>query len=225
MQRFGLQSVSPTDQRGIIGRWFPEQATEPAQHQALVDPIFGLLIAPAIQVLEQQHTQENFDRCGMAPMHQGVAIPLAKVVAHLLIQRVIIEQPIQLLEHRIDPFGHLGHTCKDIFFGVAIDQHARTPPCACFFFYPYSVIFLSHFSHGHLSLSGHWPLKPLHMPHFAPQTSTRSKPGFRISSYSKQAITSEDEEKLARTGAGLYSLMYLMLLLFFSFFYLFEQAN
>src|SRR5256714_7959203 len=173
MQRFGLQSVSPTDQRGIIGRWFPEQATEPAQHQALIDPIFGLLIAPAEQVLEQQHTQQDFHRRGMASMHQGVAMPFAKVVAYLLVHLVIVEQPIQLLQHGIDPFGHFRHACKDIFLGVAIDQHAQPPPCPCFFFYPYSTIFLSHFSHGHLSLPGHWPLKRLYMPHFAPQTSTR----------------------------------------------------
>ena len=30
MQRFGVQRVGPTDQCAIIGRWFPEQATEPS---------------------------------------------------------------------------------------------------------------------------------------------------------------------------------------------------
>src|SRR5258708_25118787 len=43
------------------------------------------------------------------------------------------------MECRVDQFGHLGHAGKDIFFGVAIDQHAQTPPCAYFFFYPYST--------------------------------------------------------------------------------------
>src|SRR5947209_6863598 len=79
------------------------------------------------------------------------------------------------LPHGVDPLGHLRHACKDIFLGVAIDQHARTPPCTCFFFYPYSIIFLSRCSHGHLSLPDHCPLKPLHMPHFAPPTSTRGR--------------------------------------------------
>src|SRR5260370_27036184 len=43
------------------------------------------------------------------------------------------------MEYRVDPFGHLRHARKDLFFGVAIDQHAQTPPCAYFFFYPYST--------------------------------------------------------------------------------------
>src|SRR5258708_36367449 len=145
MQRFGVQRVGPTDQGGIIGRWFPEQATEPAQHQALVHPIFGLLMTPSGQVLEQQHTQEDFRRRGMASMHQGVAMPFAKVVAHLVVPLVIVEQLIQLLQHRVDPSGHLRHARKDIFFGVAIDQHAQTPPCTYFFFYPYSITFPAFF--------------------------------------------------------------------------------
>jgi hypothetical protein len=173
MQRFGLQRIGPTDQCGIIGRWFPEQATEPAQHQALVHPIFGLLITPSVQVLEQQQTQQDFHRRGMASMHQGVPMPFAKVVAHLVVHLVIVEQLIQLLQHRVDPFGHLRHARKDIFFGVAIDQHAQTPPCAYFLFYPYSTTLPALFSHGHLSLPGSYGLKPLLRPHFAPHTSTR----------------------------------------------------
>src|SRR5258708_26987057 len=46
---------------------------------------------------------------------------------------------MEVLEYRVDAFGHLRHARKDIFFGVAIDQHAQTPPCAYFFFYPYST--------------------------------------------------------------------------------------
>src|SRR5258708_33787504 len=46
---------------------------------------------------------------------------------------------MQVLEYRVNALGHLRHPGKDLFFGVAIDQHAGTPPCACFFFYPYSL--------------------------------------------------------------------------------------
>src|SRR5258708_4613038 len=46
---------------------------------------------------------------------------------------------MQVLEYRVNALGHLRHPGKDLFFGVAIDQHAGTPPCACFFFYPYST--------------------------------------------------------------------------------------
>src|SRR5712692_1039243 len=59
MECFRLQRVGPADQGGIVGGRFPEQAREPAQHQALVYPIFGFLITPAEQVLEQRHAQQD----------------------------------------------------------------------------------------------------------------------------------------------------------------------
>src|SRR5258708_15818933 len=46
---------------------------------------------------------------------------------------------MEVLEYRVEAFGHLRHARKDLFCGVAIDQHAQTPPCAYFFFYPYST--------------------------------------------------------------------------------------
>src|SRR6266566_1560358 len=108
----------------------------------------------------------------MSSMHQSLPIAFAKVVAHLLVHLVILQQTVQLLEHRVDPLGHLRHTCKDIFPGVAIDQHARTPPCACFLFYPYSITSPALSSHSHLSLTAQCGLRPLHRPHFAAQTRT-----------------------------------------------------
>src|SRR5258708_32337410 len=52
---------------------------------------------------------------------------------------------MQVLEYRVNALGHLRHPGKDLFFGVAIDQHAGTPPCACFFFYPYSLTYPAFF--------------------------------------------------------------------------------
>jgi hypothetical protein len=60
-------------------------------------------------------------------MHQAVARAFAKVASHLLIQLVILEQHIQVLEHRIDALGHLRHACKDVFWFVAISQHGLSP--------------------------------------------------------------------------------------------------
>jgi hypothetical protein len=53
-------------------------------------------------------------------------MPFPKVGAHLVVHLVIVEQLIHLLQHRVDPLGHLRHARKDIFCGVAIDQHAQT---------------------------------------------------------------------------------------------------
>lgn len=72
-------------------------------------------------------------------MHQAIAMPFAKVAAHRVLQLVIVTEPIQVLEHGVDAFGHLRHTSKALFFGGAIDQHAGTPPCACFCFSPSSL--------------------------------------------------------------------------------------
>jgi len=78
-------------------------------------------------------------------MHQGLPVAFPKVGAHLVVHLVIVEQLIQLLQHRVNPLGHLRHPRKDLFFRVVIDQHAHTPPCAYFFFYPYSTTFPAFF--------------------------------------------------------------------------------
>ncbi len=66
-------------------------------------------------MFEDQQTQQHFHRGRMSPMHQGGAIPLAKVGSHLLVQRVIIQQAVQLPEDRIDLLRQLGHRRKHIF--------------------------------------------------------------------------------------------------------------
>jgi len=63
----------------------------------------------------QQHAQDDFDGGGMPSVHQGPPIPFSQVIAHLLIQLVILEQHVELLEHRIGLSGHFGHTSKHIF--------------------------------------------------------------------------------------------------------------
>jgi hypothetical protein len=68
---------------------------------------------------------------GMPPMHQREAVPLAKIGAHLLIQRVIVEQLIQLAQHPIDALGHARHPAKHVFGFVAIHQHARASLLLC----------------------------------------------------------------------------------------------
>src|SRR6266852_3605757 len=56
-------------------------------------------------------------------MHQRVAMPLAKVGPHLLIQRVVLQQLIQLFEHRVDALGHLRHPRKHVFCLIVVDKH------------------------------------------------------------------------------------------------------
>src|SRR5260221_509701 len=123
MQRLGTQRVRPANERGVIGDWSPVHPAEPAQDQVLIDLVFRLLIAPLVQVFQEHQAQEHFHWTGVSPMHQGIAMPLAEIITHPLIQRVVVQQPIQLLEHWIDSCDHLRDMCKDILHRIAIDQH------------------------------------------------------------------------------------------------------
>jgi len=75
-------------------------------------------------MLAQQHAQDDFHRRRMPSMHQCEAIALAQVGSHPLIQLVILQQLIQPFEHRISLHRHFWHSCKDIFWIIAVDEHA-----------------------------------------------------------------------------------------------------
>jgi len=49
-----------------------------------------------------------------------LAMPPPEVSSHLLVQVVILQQPVQLGEHGIDVCCQLGHLSKDVFAGVAV---------------------------------------------------------------------------------------------------------
>ncbi len=61
-QRFGLNEVRPADQRRVVRHFFQIHPTELPQDQAVTHPLLRLLIAPAIQVLDDQHPQDHFHR-------------------------------------------------------------------------------------------------------------------------------------------------------------------
>jgi hypothetical protein len=115
MQRLGAQRVLPAHQGGLVRHTLEVHPAEPAQHQAILHALFGFSIAPLIQMFAQQHAQQHFHRRGMPPMHQGPFIAFPQVITHLLVQLVIIQEPIQLLQHGIGLGGHFGHTGKHIF--------------------------------------------------------------------------------------------------------------
>ena len=53
-------------------------------------------------------------------MHQRKAVPFAKISAHLLVQRVIVKQAVQLSEHRVDLLRQLGYRREHIFTLIAV---------------------------------------------------------------------------------------------------------
>jgi hypothetical protein len=63
VHRRRLDEVSPAPQRGIVGHPFGIHATELAQDQAVADPLFRLLIAPIVEVLDDEHAQDDLHGC------------------------------------------------------------------------------------------------------------------------------------------------------------------
>lgn len=56
MQRLRLQGIAPTNEGAIIGHRRPVQTAEPAQDQVLIHLFFGFLIAPLMQVFDDEQT-------------------------------------------------------------------------------------------------------------------------------------------------------------------------
>src|SRR5207248_4296028 len=98
-------------------------AAEPAQHQAIFDTLFGFLEAPTVEVLADEHAQNDFDGRGMPPMHEREAIPGAQIGSHLSEQGFVFQQAVQFFEHRIGLSGQLWHARKDVFWIITVNEH------------------------------------------------------------------------------------------------------
>jgi hypothetical protein len=60
----------------------------------------------------------------MPSMYQCGAVALSKIGSQLSIQLVILEQLIQPFEHRIGLLCHFRPSRKDVFWFIAIYEHA-----------------------------------------------------------------------------------------------------
>ncbi len=56
-------------------------------------------------------------------MHRRQPVAAGEVGTHLLGEQVVLEQLVELDEHRIGLVGQLRHPHKDIFRRIAIDEH------------------------------------------------------------------------------------------------------
>lgn len=96
VQGGGLDKVGPAQQGGVIGDRLQAQATELAQHQAVVDEVLRLGIAPGVQVQDHQQARDDLDRRGRAARGGGVGTAAAQVDFHLLEQLIVFQQVVQL---------------------------------------------------------------------------------------------------------------------------------
>jgi len=78
-------------------------------------------------MLHDQQAENGLGWRGMAAMDGRQPIALHQIAAHLLKQAIIIEQAIELAQHRVYPGGEFGHAGKDVFGRIAIHEHGEPP--------------------------------------------------------------------------------------------------
>ena len=96
VQRLGLDQVGPAQQRRVVRHRLQSQSAELAQHQAVIDKVLGLLVAPGVQMLDDQQPQDHLDRRRGSSRLRGVRSALGQVRLHLLKELIVLKQPVQL---------------------------------------------------------------------------------------------------------------------------------
>ena len=79
-----------------IGRTFGVEAAELAQHQTIGDKLFGLCVAPAIEMFDDEHPQDDLNRGRRAAGGGGMGIAAEQIRLDLLEDRIVVEQRIEL---------------------------------------------------------------------------------------------------------------------------------
>jgi len=132
MHGFRTNEVCPTKKGGIIGNLLKIDAREPTEHQTIIDPVLGFLETPVVQVFDNEQAQNDFygrrvttteERSGMSP--RQICFQLAK-------KDIILQESIQISEHRIGLGGHPGNPRKHIFFAIPINKHLAHLLCLDF---------------------------------------------------------------------------------------------
>lgn len=125
-----LNQPGPADQGRVVRHPLRIHATELAQHQAVCNELFGLLVTPAIQMFDHQHAQHDLHGGRGTPIGAHARIPLNQIGFHGLEDRVMVEQTIQLCQHRIHLYVQLRNRGKQIDRVIPVAQHFGPPPSA-----------------------------------------------------------------------------------------------
>ena len=64
LERLRADGVGPADQRGVVGDLLEVDAAELAEHQAVVDEVLGLRVAPAVEPHDHEHAEDDLHRGG-----------------------------------------------------------------------------------------------------------------------------------------------------------------
>jgi len=120
--------VGPADQRGVVGDTLEIDAAELAEDQAVVDEVFGLGVAPAVEPHDDEHAEDDLDGGGGSSSGAGLGITAGQVAADEVEQLVVIQEMIELLQLGLETEAKLGDKREQIGPVVSVLEHAYSLP-------------------------------------------------------------------------------------------------
>jgi hypothetical protein len=93
-ERSAADDLGPAKQGRVVGGLLQVQAAELAPDQAVSDELFGLLIAPALEPLDDEHAENPFDWCGGTTADYRMRRTAEQASEHRLKQAIVVEQLI-----------------------------------------------------------------------------------------------------------------------------------
>ena len=125
----GPDGVGPADQRGVVGDLLEVDPAELAEHQAVVDEVLGLLVAPAVEPHDHEHPEDDLHRGGgPAAGARSWGERRARSSRTALDDLVVVEQAVELLELGLEAEAELGDQGEQIGPVVAVAEHACSLP-------------------------------------------------------------------------------------------------
>jgi hypothetical protein len=94
-----------------------------AQNDAVVNKVLGLLVAKAVESLDDEHPQDHLDGRGMAPQPPRVGVACGQVGFHHFEESVVIEQFIKVGQLRFELKLKFGNHLEEVYGVVSIDYH------------------------------------------------------------------------------------------------------
>ena len=112
--------VGPADERGVVGHGLEVHPAALPQHQAIGHEVFRLFVTPAVEPLDDEQAEDDFDRGGMPPARGGLRAAFGEIRPHALIEGVVVQQRVELRQDRVERQPGGRHQREKILRGVAI---------------------------------------------------------------------------------------------------------
>jgi hypothetical protein len=125
-QRLGADGVGPADQDGVVGDLLEVDPAELAEHQAVVDEVLGLLVAPAVEPHDHEYAKDDLDRGGGTAAGPRARAAAGHIGADTVDDLIVVEQSVELLELGLETEPEAGDEREEIRPVVAVPEHARS---------------------------------------------------------------------------------------------------